>query len=539
MCGIFGVLSASSRACDKKRQFLEQAMLTGTLRGGDGSGIFTVPRELVNPAYKDVIPRAHWAKMATSGAEFSKHDTFRKALGVMPMLSAVIGHNRSATLGSKTTANTHPFSEGPITLVHNGTLYNHEDLTNADVDVDSHAIAHALAVEDAASVLGKLEGAFALCWYDERDGYLNIVRNAQRPLHFGITVDEDAMYIASEAGMIQWLAGRLNVSIKRYVQPVPGTLLRWHHSMKTVIPEVSKVQVSNFVTRTVTSYADYNDYAGWAAWSAAQRSGQANLPATVTNSGTSNVVNLTNNKPPKPASPVDIQPPKDVPAPMEEMLADEGLSSDDIMLFTPRKVLKASRRGRQLSVVLGTVGCAEVPACVYNVSYRLLGNTRYSSGETIGGPDRFWAVSPIGVRIMGKGTFNNERVMVIGRVLEVVSDPNSFTPEYEMEQEAYFLYEGIDYVEPVGTDEEDEDAVSAAVCELVNNANSFPGPGGTHVSRAKWLSLTNDGCYECGEPIYPADAEKMAWVDYRGIREPVCGKCKGGNVNEKAVVSIQ
>ena len=35
---------------------------------------------------------------------------------------AVVGHNRSATRGGITTETAHQFQEGPITIVHNGTL---------------------------------------------------------------------------------------------------------------------------------------------------------------------------------------------------------------------------------------------------------------------------------------------------------------------------------------------------------------------------------------------------------------------------------
>lgn len=128
----------------------------------------------------------------------------------------VVGHNRKATMGAIVEENAHPFIEGDICLVHNGTLQNHYKLANRVVD--SNAVAAHINEHGYKSLLKNIEGAYALIWYNATEKTLYFTRNAERPLHFVET--NDKIYIASESKMLDWILDRNEVT-KVTIQNVP------------------------------------------------------------------------------------------------------------------------------------------------------------------------------------------------------------------------------------------------------------------------------------------------------------------------------
>jgi len=167
------------------------------LRGEDSTGAFCVNK------YGNV----KMIKSAQRADSFINTKTFDSFLeDAYKEGRVLVGHNRSATKGSLTDENAHPFIEGNTCLVHNGTLYNHKHL--ADTDVDSHAICHAFEKDGYTKSIPELNGAFALIWYDAKEKKLHITRNKERPLW--IIETKDADYIASEDGMLEWLANRVH-----------------------------------------------------------------------------------------------------------------------------------------------------------------------------------------------------------------------------------------------------------------------------------------------------------------------------------------
>jgi hypothetical protein len=206
MCGLTAVFSKRGNGFNnEQRNAFATLLLIDTLRGEDSTGTFMVRKN----GDVDVI------KEASTGPEFLKTSEWKKMHSdAWNHGAALIGHNRKATRGNIVDENAHPFIvDDQIVLVHNGGIWG-EHKKHADVEVDSHAIAHLLhehdTVEDA---LGQFHGAYALIWYDVEKEEVNIIRNKERPLWWMET--DDAWIWASEKCMLMFTAARCDLKIKQ------------------------------------------------------------------------------------------------------------------------------------------------------------------------------------------------------------------------------------------------------------------------------------------------------------------------------------
>lgn len=218
MCGIVGFIAPDAKDFQKRKDYFTQALYADALRGQHSTGIFSVKSN------SDVSMH----KKAMSGYDFLDLRAVEKIINSDGRF--MIGHNRFATIGSQTNKNAHPFYRGDVIGVHNGTLnYSWRSFLPAanSFDVDSEALFNAFAVEDYKDILSEVEGAFALSWYDQRDKTLKITRNEERPLFIASLKDKDYFFIASEAGMLNWLANRTGHEIKEFFLPKPGEVYKF------------------------------------------------------------------------------------------------------------------------------------------------------------------------------------------------------------------------------------------------------------------------------------------------------------------------
>jgi hypothetical protein len=234
MCGVWGFVTTKPAASDeKRRRFLEYSAVAGTLRGDDSTGAFFVSDSTTGTA--------DWCKVLGDGHTFVSHKEAQSRLTYQKVSHywAAVGHNRSATRGSVILDNAHPFQEGDITLVHNGTLdtlWGLPSRTRADettFEVDSHLICHNLALHSVDEVVDALSGAFTLIWHDARDQTLRMIRNDQRPLHLMHCAAEGTMLFASEPDMLWWLAGRAGFTRTQVVSVDPYVLLEFKEGSET------------------------------------------------------------------------------------------------------------------------------------------------------------------------------------------------------------------------------------------------------------------------------------------------------------------
>ena len=198
MCGIFGVISAAKHGIySDEAGFIKNALIAGAIRGEDGTGLYFVSSK--DTSKVEVLKRAgnpYWLLTDKRYHDFEKR--------MVDTAQVVVGHNRFSTRGKNSDANTHPFQEGPITMVHNGTI--NTGLTYPKgVEVDSHALTIAIANE-GVEIFSKIYGAYVCIWHDARDGTLNIAKNYERPL--SMLESKGSLFFASEAGMLMWLVAR-------------------------------------------------------------------------------------------------------------------------------------------------------------------------------------------------------------------------------------------------------------------------------------------------------------------------------------------
>jgi len=220
MCGILGVLNGEKgwAGLSDLNKYMKQGAVVGTLRGDDSTGIFQVKRSGVVQVHKLALP----------GGMFAETKRAREILNAVDNSSCTILHHRAATRGVINHENAHPFehsdSERYLVGVHNGSLHNAKTKYDGiDFDVDSD-YAYYRIFKDGPAAFKDFDGAYAMVWY-ENDGKLRVATNGQRQFSFAPVIDKNIILIASEAGMLYWLASRNDMKLEAIVTPEPYNML--------------------------------------------------------------------------------------------------------------------------------------------------------------------------------------------------------------------------------------------------------------------------------------------------------------------------
>lgn len=261
MCGIVGVISTLSNNKGKTYDMsvcnaFDDMLWADQLRGVDGTGVMQ-------------LDRAGSFNMLKTAGDYSEFKALRGSSQIMNFVDTspfTIGHNRSATKGHKDSdANAHPFVEGDISLVHNGTLHwvNHKfKHKDAKLDVDSRAAAKAINELGIKNAVNELSGAYAFVWIDKEKFTLNVLRNDQRPLGFVRT--GNYIFIASEPSMAIWCASRNGVAFEAgtKIQPFEvNQLYTWEPDTLEFSKELCERKWSTYNSSAYTEseYWDYKD----------------------------------------------------------------------------------------------------------------------------------------------------------------------------------------------------------------------------------------------------------------------------------------
>jgi glutamine---fructose-6-phosphate transaminase (isomerizing) len=192
MCGIFGYVG-KAHCVEKVFGGLKKL----EYRGYDSAGIAVISNKKI-----------HVAKEAGKLANLEPY------LKTLPATATVgMGHTRWATHGIPNQTNAHPHFVEPVAIVHNGIIENYADIkaellalgVKVKSDTDSELVAHLICIaleQDMSAdralvtVMGKLQGSFALGILMERDPEHIFLAKKGMPLVIGI--GESETYFSSD-----------------------------------------------------------------------------------------------------------------------------------------------------------------------------------------------------------------------------------------------------------------------------------------------------------------------------------------------------
>ena len=178
MCGIVGIADFSKNAIGSNEfSMFQQMLIAGSARGMDGTGIIKVHTN----------GNMQWRKKAGDPLNLLNMPATQKKF-IEPLIKSefvrwLIGHNRYATTGEYTDTCAHPFMQGKITLVHNGTISNSASLPEMKkFKVDSDMLCSFIASYGIEKALEKAQGPYSLVYFDSEKKTVNFIRNAGRPM---------------------------------------------------------------------------------------------------------------------------------------------------------------------------------------------------------------------------------------------------------------------------------------------------------------------------------------------------------------------
>lgn len=194
MCGIVGCVG---RVTAREEKLFNQLLIVDSLRGEDSTGVAAIEKDGTVKINKRV------------GDPYQLLDSFLYAQMFKTRNVCLIGHNRAATTGKVVRKNAHPFENDGLVGVHNGTLRNKHILTNSHkFDTDSEALYDDIANKGLEDTISKVQGAYALVWYDKNEHTVNFLRNNERPMNFIFSEDKKTLFFASEVWMLTAILGR-------------------------------------------------------------------------------------------------------------------------------------------------------------------------------------------------------------------------------------------------------------------------------------------------------------------------------------------
>ena len=481
MCGIVGVLSTELNTnTHPYGKFFQQALFTDTLRGFDSTGIMLK---------EDKSAKLDIWKKAMAAPDFLQLSRTKSMFSGMTNWHVMVGHNRAATRGAVKDHTAHPFQFGDITMVHNGTVYNHRSLPGGNTfDVDSEAIAYAIAQEGPDAVVEKLDGAFTLVWHDNSDGTVNLVRNEERPLAIATVKGKNTLLISSEGPMLRWLAMRNGLIVDKIVEPKPGELFTFNPCLQDEDTWLEKSSSRTLKLRPKHTAQQRTGGTGWTGYgTAAGTKGGAGKKST----GNGNNVTPINQR-------------------SQSLTSSGGQSGQGL---GGKKAKEPSEETvaifRQLGLEMGDL------VVLSNLSWKQYPKSKHKEfGYVVGQVDDLDEHFTVGlVHGIQRTIFHRD-----------IADKHIYADitgcSVDERGNAIVYVDNTDYtiedpekVSTVDHTKEDDKATPVATFRIT---------AGHYVTADAFADLTRNGCSQCGEPINAKDHEKTGWTS---SKRPVCKRC--------------
>jgi hypothetical protein len=470
MCGIVGFITLDNKTKPfVKDKFFAEALYMSALRGMHSTGIMGVSEDF----------KWSWAKNAMPAARFLSSASFKER---EKNSWCMMGHTRHATVGDITTDNAHPFHHENIILMHNGTLRSLHTVPHREFKfkVDSEQIAHSLnkvAPEEAGTLLGKLEGAYALVWFDLRDKSINIVRNPERPLHLALGPQNDILYLMSEGHMLNSIFHRFQTSQQK---PANIWQLGTYQLLKYIKGDLTP-EVTEITPKPATSH--YGNTGGYT-WpnrdTVAQRRRES---ASILNREGYLAGRIVINGERR-----------NIPDGHKVMLEEwYQLDVKENYLFEPESFETWNIKDYSEGMTRGLLWHPEWKTWMESVMYC----TRRSMLNQF--KDQSWTVCPIGVSHVSKSEDSNDPVIIVR--------PQWYSWNGDLPPKDMYEY----------NEEEEEE-------EEEKKGTLLRGPHGDITVEA-WKLLCADGCNMCSVPLFPAtDAEDLTWGGEMN-NQPLCFGC--------------
>lgn len=204
MCGLVGAAGKLNFKSDKA---IKNLLILDALRGIDSTGIAAVHGE---------TGEVRVVKQVGNPYDLIEHRSYLPVINRNNIV--VIGHNRWATQGGVSRKTAHPFEFDNIVGAHNGTLTSRYKLegTIQQFPVDSEQLFNHIDKKGVKDALSKMEGAWALVWWDKTIDTLNFLRNKERPLWMVGNQEGDQIFWASEKWMLEVALDRAEIKTKDY-----------------------------------------------------------------------------------------------------------------------------------------------------------------------------------------------------------------------------------------------------------------------------------------------------------------------------------
>lgn len=215
MCGLIGYFTSTWVDTDKNA--LIDLTLMSQVRGLDSTGIVRFSlADNKKGLYHDVDKEAVTASQFIYDRKYQLFQPEVKKSSIYGMLV----HVRSATKGTVSDKNAHPFENKKIVGMHNGTI--HGTFENSyKYDTDSEAIFHNIAEFGIQEGLKKVNAAskvaYALQFYDKDTGNVHFIRNGERTLYMAWEKKSDTYVVASEKVFIKYIEDKYGFNFDRVI----------------------------------------------------------------------------------------------------------------------------------------------------------------------------------------------------------------------------------------------------------------------------------------------------------------------------------